>query len=437
MKKSKQKSKKAIFILSFAMSVFVLTAQSDARMIITNPGENASSEMRISWHTDLGVENSFVEYTKRADTNWENSRKVVGSYSLSTVWNGIPSRICLVQGEFIQDIQVYHYKAVLSNLKSGTDYMYRVWINNVASDPRFFKTAGTGEFTFAWISDFHVYCPLPRRLNDAMNMTSTLIEASENGIDFIFSTGDDVAHGGSYTQWLSLFDHEHTKNYMWVRTIGNHETYSRGLTHNKEEYYTHTHNNPPNGFHGQEGASFWFMYNNVLWIILNCQDMHLNPAQIPIAQAWVAEVIRNNPAQYIFVAQHRQWFMGETGAYAGAGFARWHEFFDKWGVDLALAGNNHIYVRTYPVYNQQVSTEKGTVYIQISSSDGDRGQEMNETLTYNAEKIAFRWTEGGATIGGMLITVNENEIHVRLYDRHGNRLDEAKIPARRAPMKRF
>ena len=66
MKTSKQSfKKKAAFVMLFVMSAFVLTAvQPNPRMIITNPGENASTEMRISWHTDVGISGNFVEYTK-------------------------------------------------------------------------------------------------------------------------------------------------------------------------------------------------------------------------------------------------------------------------------------------------------------------------------------------------------------------------------------
>jgi len=65
MKTSKQSfKKKAAFVMLFVMSAFVLTVAQNPRMIITNPGENASTEMRISWHTDVGISGNFVEYTK-------------------------------------------------------------------------------------------------------------------------------------------------------------------------------------------------------------------------------------------------------------------------------------------------------------------------------------------------------------------------------------
>ncbi len=420
--------KKVMFISSFLMCVFMsltIHAAPDATMIIANPGENASIEMRISWHTDVSVTGSFVEYTKKSDVTWANAKKVIGSYTLSTTWNGVSSIISSSAGSFIQDINVNKYGAVLSNLDPNTDYMYRVGLNEL-SDTRYFKTAGANEYSFAWISDYHAYDPLPARLTAAMNMIGKLITAAgPGGVNFILSTGDDVAYGGSYTYWQNVFAQENYKKYMWVTMIGNHDHMDRTDSKNTDAYYRDTHNNPQNGYPGQEGCSYWFKYGDVLWVILNNEDLNTS-TQVPIAQAWLEQVIQNNPSKYIIVAEHYQWFNGINGA-SNTGFTRWYPLFDKYGVDLALSGNNHIYVRTKPLYENQVSTEpsKGTVYIQAPSSDNDRGQAMDVTPSSNADKFAYRWTEGPSTVGGMLVTVGENKIKIRLYDRNGTLLDDS------------
>jgi hypothetical protein len=337
------------------------------------------------------------------------------------------------QGNFTQDIKFNHYKAVLSDLEPNTEYMYRVG-KNAMSDTMYFKTAGTGEMTFVWIADCHVYDPLPRRLDTAMDLISTLITVNQDNVDFIFSAGDDVAYGGSYTYRQNLFAREHFKNYMWVTLIGNHDQMDRTNSDNRDDYYLATHNNPPNGYAGQEGASYWFKYGNVLWIVLNSMDL-TNTAQIPKAQEWAEEVIRQNPAQYIFVAQHYQWFNGITGNYNSAGFTRWNAFFDKWGVDMAFAGNEHVYVRTHPLFDRQAGdgVSGGTVYFQAPSCDNDRGREMNTSCS-NTDKIAFRWTEGARTVGGLLVTVNEAKVKVGLYNRNGVLQDYAEIQAKRPPV---
>jgi len=428
--------KKITFALFFLMGVFAsvtVFAQADATMIIANPGENSDNEMRISWHTNVGVVGSFVEYTKKSDTSWTNKKTVVGTYKLSTTWNGVDSRGA-AGATFTQNIQVYKYGAVLSNLDPDTEYMYRVGLSTM-SDTRYFKTAGAKEYSFGWISDIHATANnwLSGRLTAATGMMSRLITAAgTGGVNFMFSTGDDVAYGAGYDYWKDLFSHAHYKNYMWVMALGNHDAHTTAATAatDSHEFFRDTHNYPQNGYAGQEGCTYWFKYGDVLWVILNSMD--LSTAQVPKAQAWLKQVIQNNPAQYVIVAEHYQYFDGITGN-TNTEFTRWNQIFDECGVDLALAGNNHIYLRTKSLFNGAVNTDptKGTVYIQAPSSDNDRGQAMNATLSSNADKIVYRWTEGGPTVGGILVTVNEEKIRVRLYNRSGTLLDDADVPTKR------
>ncbi len=417
-----------VFFMFGIFAAISLYAKPDARMIIANPGEDAETEMRIGWHTDPGVDGSFIEYTKKTDTEWKDAKKIIGTYSVSNTWNGIDTRIGSTT--FTQDITVNKYGVVLRELEPNTEYMYRVGLTELC-EPRFFKTAGGDEFNFAWISDYHHYDPLPNRLKNAMKMISTLISSNKE-IDFILSTGDDVAYGGSYSYWQDLLASDHFRDYMWVTTNGNHDNMDISNSKNTPAFYGDTHNNPRNGYSGQEGVSYFFKYKNSLWIVLNSEDLN-SAAQVPKAQEWAANVIKRNPSQYIFFVQHYQWFSGNTGSYSSKGFTRWNEFFDKWGVDIAFGGNEHIYVRTKPIYNKLVSTEpgKGTVYLQAPSSDGDRGVTLSASISNNVDKIASRWANGLTTIGGSFVTVTENGVEVALYDHTGLSRDYEEIVANR------
>ena len=422
----------ALFFLMGAFASGTVFAAPDATMITTNPGQNCNNEIRIGWHTPTTITGSGVEYTKKSDTSWTNSKKVTGTYTLCTTWNGV-TYVNASNTVVTQTTQVNKYSVVLTDLDPNTEYMYRVGQTEM-SDTRYFKTAGASEYNFGWISDAHVYDYLSGRLTAAMNMVSKLtsIASTMGGLNFMFSTGDDTAHGGGYSYWQNLVNHASYKNYMWVSMIGNHDYMDRTSTLNTDGYFRDSHNFPPNGYTGQEGASFWFKYGNALWIILNNEDLNGGAARVTAAQAWVKQVIQNNPSQYYFVAEHYQYFDAINGA-ANTGFTRWSPIFDECGVDIAFAGNNHIYLRTKSLYGGAVNTDpkKGTVYLQSPSSDNERGQAMNATLTSNADKIVSRWTEGGQTVGGMIMTVTDTKVTVRLYDRNGNKLDDADIPAKR------
>jgi len=148
------------------------------------------------------------------------------------------------------------------------------------------------------------------------------------------------------------------------------------------------------------------------------------------AQEWVREVVGNNPARYRVVCEHYQWFFGDSGKTSQYG--RWSDLFDELGIDLALAGNNHIYVRTNAIYQGKESDgRKGTVYIQAPSSDNERGVPAPNPITENIDKIRFRWSEGEMTVGAIHLDVNKKRMKLTLIDRYGNILDRAEVKSKK------
>ena len=123
------------------------------------------------------------------------------------------------------------------------------------------------------------------------------------------------------------------------------------------------------------------------------------------------KVISENPAKYIIVMEHYQWFYATDGRTSQ--YARWHDLFDECGVDLAIAGNNHIYARTNAIYHDaETDGTTGTVYLQTPSSDNERGQATKE-WTDNKDKIKFIWSEGPQTVGALLMHVADSKRYVK------------------------
>lgn len=413
--------KKKLYIMVLIMlGSFILTfsprlsaAIDEAYAINTNPGENANVEMRVSWHMPLDKTNGKIVYTTKTDTNWDNAITLYPDSYESTAFYGM---------------KFLHYQAVLTDLEPATEYMYQVGETNL-SETYYFKTAGSPSFSFVWAGDWHTYTPIPSRLESAMAIVEKA-KTVEPNLDFFFSTGDIVAYGSDYDAWLDLFANNPYKEYMWVNMIGNHDALNNVTGPNTDNYFAATHNYPKNGYEGQEGKSYYFKYNNVLFFALNSEDMG-KVTPVSEVQEWMASVIKNNPTQYIFVSMHYQWFNGVTGA--NSQYNNWKTFFDEYQVDLALAGNNHVYVRTKKLYEGVVNSEKGTVYIQVPSSDNDRGQTMNETYS-NTDIIAKRWTEGLNTVGAIIVTVDAEKIKTRLIDREGKIMDQATIFSQKQPL---
>lgn len=382
--------------------------------IITNPGEDTSTEMNISWAADTTVKETYVLYTLKNDRNWKKAKKVYPETSLCTIFDSIYSKNAA--GENFYENAVFNKcGAQLTGLQPDKDYMYKISSvegNATVSESalHYFKTSGAKNWSACIISDFHCYPPLPKRL-EAADAMITQVKGYDPKIDWILHLGDVCAWGGSYSFWQYLYENRYFSEYMWAGVNGNHDNMTRKyqLTN---EFFRNANYNPRNGYEPETGVCYYFKYNGVLFIMLNNEDMRTEDG-LAAAREWLAKVVKENPSKAIVVCEHYQWFFGESGK--DSQYARWHDLFDELGVDVALSGNNHIYVR---------AIDKNTLYIQTPSSDDERGVSANDALSYNTDKIKFRWTEGPKTVGAMHIKAKGDKMAFTLLNRKGEVVDK-------------
>ena len=219
---------------------------------------------------------------------------------------------------------------------------------------------------------------------------------------------------------------------MWAGVQGNHDYMGRAKGVGTNDFTRNTTYYPANGFPEDARITYHFRYGDVLFLMLNSMT-NRTAANITKAMAWMRQVVSEarasqHPPRYVVVCQHFEWFNGRTGQ--SVDYTRWSETFDELGVDLALGGNNHIYARTDAVY-QGLTTDgsKGTVYLQTSASDNERGR-TTSTLRENKDLIKRRWTEGKNTIGALCMEVNPQRILLTLLDRYGNVVDTVMVKAK-------
>ena len=416
--------------------------------ITTCPGEDTRYQMNISWAVDTIVKRSSLLYTTTKDKQWKKATIFRPDTHFCDLFDNKYSK--LANGDnFYEEAKFIKCNAELKNLKANTNYMYKI-INDSCSnagdkllpgrfesDIHYFKTSGSRKWSACIISDFHSYPPLPERTNAAMKMIKE-VKKYDDKISWILHLGDICAWGGSYSFWKELYNNEYFKEYMWAGVNGNHDNMSRKyeLSNN---YFRFANFYPSNGYEGEEGVSYYFNYSGTLFIMLNSEKMR-NDEGVEAAQKWVREVIKKNLSDFIVVCEHYQWFFGNDGS--SSQYERWRKLFDECGVDLALAGNTHIYVRTNAIYNGvEVSdslghstkeySNKGTVYLQTPSSDNERGVSFTSPLKYNKELIRARWTEGPNTVGAMHISVSSREMKLVLLNRNCKIIDRIIIKTKK------
>ena len=400
-------------------------AQNKVFSVTTSPAENTRKGMNISWATDKTISAATVEIAKANDTEWKNSRKEVFNGEYCTTFDNQYSK--LPDGKnFYEDVKINKYNAPVNQLKRNTSYKYRIIAGEDTSDVHYFKLSGRKNWEACIISDFHAYSPLYGRTESAMKMIST-VEKYGKPFDWVLHLGDITAWGGCYSFWQNLYKEEPFKNYMWAGVNGNHDNMTRTNKGNTNKFFRDVAAYPLNGYAGELGVCYFFKYGDVLFIMLNNENMRSEEG-LQAAQNWVRKVVRENPARYKVVCEHYQWFFGTSGK--DSQYSRWSNLFDELGISLALAGNNHIYVSTHPLCNGEVvDPGKGTVYIQTTSSDNERGSEcdLEKPLEYNSNKIKFRWTEGGRTVSAMHMKVTRKKMILTLLDRNGKVLDVTEV----------
>ncbi len=439
--------KKIIFsllIIISLLSLFRINLHAESEKFFTisaNPAENSNNSMNIVWHTEKDVTGTSVIYTKKSDINWENAVTINGKASLNKAFAGLNAKYGTTSNELNHPYEFMKNEATLTDLDEGTQYMYKITDGTISSDVRYFKT-GKDEFNFVWTSDFHAYYADGRRLAKATQAINECINLEHNNIDFILSTGDIVAHGGTYQWWKQVSEASWIKNYMFSTTLGNHDWMTSNGTNYSDgssfSFMDACYNNPRNGFSGQENICYFFYYGDALFISVNTETesskyLGMTSSEfIEAQQNWVEEVLQNNSAQYIFLFQHYQAF-NTTGAYNSAGYNRWHDICDRYGVDIFFSGNSHVYMRSLPIYDGEIINDntKGTVYMVAPSSDGERGVEY-KAITSNTDKIVKSWSETTAKAASVL-EVTKTGINFKLVNYDGTILDSATILPKRAP----
>ena len=397
----------------------------DIETVITNPGEDASTMMNVSW--SAYVPRTAVVYTRADDAQWSNATTLVPEQEhLCFTYDSISSKRPW-GADFFETPIFFKCGAAIKGLAPDTEYKYKVMTldGKESTAEHRFKTAGAQEWSCCIISDFHAYAPLPKRTRAAMDMMG-VIERYDPSIDWVLHLGDVCAWGGSYSFWRDLYKEDYFHRFMWAGVNGNHDNMSRKyqLTN---AYFRDANYVPRNGYEGEMGVCYHFRYGNAMFVMLNNEDMR-DDAGFEAAAQWVRKVVTearqsSNPPQYVFVCEHYQWFMGHTGKKSQ--YNRWSPIFDELGVDVALAGNNHIYVRSGVLCDgKETDGTRGTLYVQTPSADNERGMTVNEGA--HNDMFKYRWTEGDRTVGALNMKVTPQGITITLHDRYGNLLDTSR-----------
>ncbi len=338
--------------------------------IVLQLGEN-QSKLNFTWFS-LDEGEGAITFAKASDM-------VDGNF---------PADATVVSAKRTDSVKKHYFgnKVTIEGLEPSTDYYYQLANGETKSEIIPFSTGADGAFSFAVVGDPQVgrgatldidYDTWGRTLNQ-------LVTADEfASADFMLSVGDQINQfGNTFAAHEKQFDvysnHDELLSIPTVVTLGNHDNYD----HCMHSYHFNEPNlsgigataDPVTGV--TNSSDYWFIYNNVLFLVLNNNDFldytgsdanrAADKAAADAHGAFIESVMeetKNLDIDWKIVVYHRSpygssyhgnYTVNANGVYNRTeqyNFVNMREYlipyFYENGIDLVLSGHDHCYTRTH------------------------------------------------------------------------------------------
>ncbi len=317
------------------------------RIVLNLTAEPATS-MAVTWRTRDSVAHPVAQIAVAGD--WTDFPKSAATVEARTTKVALDSAAA-----------VYHHSAILAGLRPNTPYAYRVGKDSAWSEWNQFTTAKPepAPFEFVYFGDPQngVADFIPRIFREA------LLGAPRAA--FWLFIGDLMELPQYDRQWNEWF---HAMGFIQslmpsVTVPGSHEYALKTkdtvrwdvLTPLWKAHFTL----PGNGPKGMEERAYYFDYQGVRFVMLDAQ-MGLKEQSL-----WLDKVLADNPNHWTVAALHEPVFSVAEDRDGHETRNAFMPLFDRYGVDLVLAGHDHVYSRSHKLRNGKVvdDHERGTVYV--------------------------------------------------------------------------
>jgi phosphatidylserine/phosphatidylglycerophosphate/cardiolipin synthase-like enzyme len=262
----------------------------------------------------------------------------------------------------------YQHTATLAGLAADTAYGYQPLLSDTPVTPEStFKTAprnGSGAISFVALGDSGTGSPEQRQISDLIGRDS---------FDFALHVGDivygstDGTGDASYTTYQSyLFDIDSwLPSHAFVPVEGNHD--SRPSNGNGLAYldlFELPRNGANAAFPDHAERYYSFDYGPVHFVALDTEFTFLDPARQAEQLRWLAADLASTTQPWKIAFLHRAPYSsgGEHGSSPDVR-AAFGPLFERYGVDLVLAGHEHTYERTVPIRESTVTTDTFVTYV--------------------------------------------------------------------------
>ncbi len=325
---------------------------------------------------------------------------------------------------------VWHYEATAAGLEPGTAYVYRVGSESAWSESHTFTTddPDAQTLTFAYLGDVQPANDTQAEYALWSELVQTMYERNPE-LSFAILGGDDVNSGISIEQFDLLFAAAEPvfSSVPLLSTIGNHESNFIG---GKAELFLDLFALPENGPEGFTEEIFSFDAANCHVLVLNSWifsgEQDLTEEDYERVNDWIKADLAASTADWQIVVTHVPVYALHSDTTSTVVKENWAPIFEQYGVDLVLEGHQHVYSRSWPMYQGAIDYENGIPYIM-----GVSGQKFYDSAD---ETFAARTVYNVANY--QLIQIDGNSLTVQSLDASGSELDFAAITQREISVSR-
>ena len=350
--------------------------------IVTTVCEDASSAVTVNYHSRSC--DSYVLYTLESDRDFARAKK---AWPVSQRWSSVGIKDTAPASTFYTQERYVCY-ATLCGLEPDTAYRFKIVSGDGESDVRTFRTAGQkGRWNFVAFTDFQ------HRENPVTLPLIQMMKELAGNPALMLCSGDHVDVAGNEKEWSFILDNDVFRNFVYAASPGDHAYWASDRTdRGYPQYdYAYTFNRlfhfPQNGAPSCRNTSYWFRYNNVLFVALDMNNSDIaSGSRFTDQVRWFEQTLDRleGTYQYLVVYEHKSIFGSEEIDPVVAQKLRpqWYPVFQKYRVDLVLSGHDHIYSRTFALDGDKPTddTSAGTYYLDMGSS-GDKRRPLDPSLT--------------------------------------------------------
>ena len=303
----------------------------EPRDIVINLGRDVDS-YNVTWENYSG-DRQYLEWAKKtSDTQTELPAKRSSAAALKSadLYGG------------------YCFRAKMTGLESGCEYLYRVGGENGWS-PTYTVSTGTsgdGRFTFLFAGDPQIGAS-GTTVEDGARWNTTLEKAREwfgDRVEFLMCAGDQIDDHSLPVEYDHYTAPELLRSLPQINNVGNHDngsTYSCHYTFDGVDADS-------TADAGAMGADYWVAYDGALIMSLNTNNMSTAVHKAFMQRAIAEYTDRYGAPNWKIVTFHHAMF---SAAVRRMDVTYYREalspVMSELGIDAVLTGHDHVYTRSY------------------------------------------------------------------------------------------